>query len=223
MMLAGAVLLAATAGAQSYPPPYPRKNATKVLETKQFIVWNMVWPKGEPTPMHRHVHDQMGTYYASGGRRITALNSEIREATTPVGNLSNTKKGTTHIEEGTTDPPLRAVFLELLHDGPSGPPVTTSTTPALFPRDGAKQTFDDERITVWDYTWQPGTSTGTIRHPRNAMMIWLGTGSLKVTSSAGAVSTLAVEPGTTRYLEAGTTERLDAVTGSPRVMVFEFK
>ena len=39
---------------------------------------------------------------------------------TEVGSLSTTRKGTTHVEEGTTDPPLRAVFIELKKDTPSG-------------------------------------------------------------------------------------------------------
>ena len=223
ILIVGLALLGGSAGAQSYPPPYPRQNATKVLETSQFIVWRMVWPKGQPTAMHRHVHDQVGTYYATGGRRITSVEGEAREATTPVGNLSTTKRGTTHIEEGTTDPPLRAVFMELLHDGPSGPPVTTSTTAALFPRDGAKQTLDDERVNVWDYTWRAGANTGAIRYPRNTLTVWLGEGTLKVTSAAGKVTDLTVQPGDTRYVEAGSAERIEITSGSPRAMAFEFK
>lgn len=223
LMSVAAVLLTATAGAQSYPPPYPRQNATKVLETSQFVVWRMVWPKGQPTAMHRHVHDQVGTYYATGGRRITPIEGEVREASTPVGNLSTTKRGTTHIEEGTTDPPLRAVFMELLHDGPSGPSLSTSGTPSIFPREGAAQTLDDERVTVWDYTWHTGTGSAMVRYPRNTITVWLGAGALKATSAAGKVTTLTVQSGDTRYVEAGTSERIDLVSGMPRAMVFEFK
>src|SRR5436190_7655495 len=92
-------------GAQTYPPAFPRLTATKLMETDRFVVWDIVWPKGEATPMHRHVHDQVGTYYQSGGRAITTLDGETRQATTAVGALSTTKMGTTHIEAGTTDPP----------------------------------------------------------------------------------------------------------------------
>jgi len=222
-MVLGFALLATSVGAQSYPPPYPRQNATKLLETSQFIVWRMVWPKGQPTALHRHVHDQVGTYYESGGRRIISLEGEARETTTPVGSLSTTKRGTTHIEEGTTDPPLRAVFIELLHDGPSGPPVASSATAPLFPREGAKQTFDDERVTVWDYTWPAGADSGPIRYPRNTVIVWLGSGTLKSTAATGEVSNLTVKSGDTRYVEAGQAERIAVVSGSPRAMAFEFK
>ena len=86
--------------------------ATKLLETERIVVWDIVWPKGQPTAMHRHPHDQVGTYYSRGGRLITQPDGTKREGMTEVGNLSTTRKGTTHIEEGATDPPLRAVFIE---------------------------------------------------------------------------------------------------------------
>ena len=120
------------------------------------MVWDIVWPKGQPTPMHQHVHDQVGTYYATGGRAITTPDGVTRETTTPVGALSTTRKGTTHIEEGTTDPPLRAVFVELKQEAGSGVAEAPPQGAAAFPREGAKQLLDDDRVTVWDYTWAPG-------------------------------------------------------------------
>jgi len=227
--------------AQSYPPAFPRANATKLLETDQIVVWRMVWPKGQPTAMHRHLHDQVGTYYEPGGRIITSPDGSKREGFTPVGNLSTTRKGTTHIEEGSTDPPLRAVFIELLRDGPSGRAVTGPSLPgsrsaardgvapaspgpaALFPREGATQILDDERVTVWDCVWPAGASTGAVRYPRNAVTVWLGAGSVRVSDLGGKAEALPVKPGEIRYVKAGTTESLDVLTGSPRAMVFEFK
>ena len=54
-------VLAVVLAAQSYPPAFPRTNATKLMETDRIVVWDIVWPKGQPTPMHQHVHDQVGT------------------------------------------------------------------------------------------------------------------------------------------------------------------
>ena len=44
------------------PPPFPRANAKKLLDTDRITVWDIVWPKGQATAMHRHVYDQVGTY-----------------------------------------------------------------------------------------------------------------------------------------------------------------
>src|SRR3954471_11439944 len=137
------------------PPPFPRTNATKLLETDRFTVWNIVWPKGQPTAMHRHVYDQVGTYYARGGRTITTPDGNARQAMTEVGALSTTRKGTTHIEEGNTDPPLRAVFIELKSDTARMLPAPFPDTMA-FSRPGGRSASDDERVRVTDFTATPG-------------------------------------------------------------------
>src|SRR5262245_35051551 len=163
---------------QNYPPAFPRTNAVKLLETDRFVVWDIVWPKGQPTPLHRHVYDQVGTYYAPGGRIITQPDGSSRSATTPIGALSTTRKGTTHIEEGSTDPPLRAVFIELKYEKPSGLLSEPSGIPPAFPREDSKVLLDDERVTIWDYTWKPGTSGIRSQFPRETVVVWLGPGTM---------------------------------------------
>ena len=63
----GTIVLTAVFAAQQYPPAFPRTNATKLMETDRIVVWDIVWPKGQPTPMHQHVHDQVGTYRRTQG------------------------------------------------------------------------------------------------------------------------------------------------------------
>ena len=115
------------------PPPFPRTNATKLLDTDRITVWDIVWPKGQPTAMHRHVYDQIGTYYSRGGRLITTPDGAARAIITEVGSLSTTRKGTTHIEEGNTrwrnaDPGRRAGDGVGLHMGVRlyGTPISAS-------------------------------------------------------------------------------------------------
>src|SRR3954451_665199 len=121
-------LLSLTLAAQQpeLPPPFPRTNATRLFENDRINICDTVWPQGQPTAMHRHIYDQVGTYYARGGRKITTPDGESRTNMTEVGSLSTTRKGTTHIEEGNTDPPLQAVFIELKKDGPTGQPPASN-------------------------------------------------------------------------------------------------
>jgi hypothetical protein len=215
--------LAAQSLAQSYPPAFPRPTAKKLLETDRVVVWDIVWPKGQPTPMHRHVYDQVGTYYAAGGRVVTTPDGVSRSTMTPVGALSTTRKGTTHIEEGSTDPPLRAVFIELKRDIASGEPEAPSEVPPAFPRDGAKPLLDDERVTIWDYTWGPGARGPMSRYPRDTILIWLANGTLRLASPGGSPAVIDVAPGQIRYKRRGTVEAEEVLSGSPRAMVFAFK
>ena len=217
------VSVATLAAQQELPPPFPRTNATKLLETDRITVWDIVWPKGQPTAMHRHPYDQVGTYYARGGRLITTPDGQARSNITEVGSLSTTRKGTTHIEEGNTDPPLRAVFIELKKDTASGlPAANVGGTPA-FPREGAKQLLDDDRVASWDYTWASGPQSLRYRPAQETVIVWLGDGTVRVTPATGAASTMVVKPGTMRHLDRGAAETLEMVGGSPRALFFQLK
>ena len=223
--LAAALLLyaaAATAQQQDLPPPFPRTNATKLLETDRINVWDIVWPKGQPTALHRHIYDQVGTYYSRGGRLITANDGTERRGMTEIGSLSTTRKGTTHVEEGTTDPPLRAVFIELKKDTPSGVPVASVGGPG-FPREGAKLVLDTERVTAWDYTWAPGGHALRYRAPLDTVIVWLGEGTVRASGASGAPATIDVKAGTMRYLARGADEMLEITHGSPRTLFFQLK
>jgi hypothetical protein len=210
-------------GQQSLPPPFPRTNATKLLENDRINVWDIIWPRGQPTVLHRHIYDQVGTYYQRGGRVITTPDGEKRSNMTEVGRLSTTRKGTTHIEEGNTDPPLRAVFIELKQEKPSGlAPAEVGT--AAFPREGANQVLDDDRVTTWDYaSWAPGPGALKFRAARETIIVWLGEGSLRVTRRAGSTTTVQVKSGTMRHLERDSAETLEMMSGSPRALFFELK
>ena len=73
---------------------------------------------------------------------------------------------------GRYDPPLRAVFIELLQDkGPAAPAPDTSAVS----RSGAKQLLDDDRVTAWDYTWSPGPQGLRYRPARETVIVWLAT------------------------------------------------
>jgi hypothetical protein len=217
------LVVTATSMAQELPPPFPRTNATKLFENDRINVWDIVWPRGQPTALHRHIYDQVGTYYQRGGRVITTADGEKRSNVTEVGSLSTTRKGTTHVEEGNTDPPLRAVFIELKQEKPSGL-IPAKAGAVAFPREGATRVLDDDRVTTWDYaSWAAGPGTLTFRAARETVIVWLGDGSLRVTRSAGSTTTVQVNSGTMRHLDRDAAEMLEMTSGSPRALFFELK
>jgi hypothetical protein len=223
VLVAWLACVAALAAQSPLPPPFPRTNATKLLDTDRITVWDIVWPKGQPTAMHRHVYDQVGTYYARGGRLITTPDGAVRAVITEVGSLSTTRKGTTHIEEGNSDPSLRAVFIELKQENPSGLPDADVGGPAPFPREDAKQILDDERVTAWDYTWTSGPERVRYRPARETVIVWLGAGKLRVRQRGGATTVSDVNAGTMHHLARGSSETLEVVSGSPRAILFQLK
>jgi hypothetical protein len=217
------VCVVALSAQSALPPPFPRTNATKLLDTDRITVWDIVWPKGQPTAMHRHVYDQVGTYYATGGRVITTPDGAARTTFTEVGSLSTTRKGTTHIEEGNTDPPLHAVFIELKRETASGLPDADLGGPAPFPRDGARQILDDDRVTAWDYLWASGPQALRYRPARETVIVWLGAGTLRVTAGDGAAQVSDVRAGTMHHMTRGSNETVEIVSGSARAILFQLK
>src|SRR5262245_16126370 len=199
-----ALILVVTANlmAQELPPPFPRTNATRLFENDRINVWDIVWPKGQPTALHRHIYDQVGTYYARGGRVITTPEGDKRSTMTEVGSLSTTRKGTTHIEEGATDPPLRAVFIELKQSTPSGRPPA-DVGPSSLPRDDAKQVLNDDRVTAWDLTWKAGPGTLRYRAPLDTVIVWLGDGTVRINGGGKPNDSVPVHAGTMRFVARG--------------------
>lgn len=170
-LLAAALLWAASLAAQSYPPPFPRPGAIKMLDNDRVQVWNVSWPKGQQTPLHRHPYDMTGLYYAPGDRMITAADGSKRPVSTAAGGIIWQFKGLTHIEEGTSDDPLRAVMIELKGDGPSGKVRKVDKTAGVAAFTGNMMPLlDNERVTVWDHT-RPAQSARH-RHPLDTVVVW---------------------------------------------------
>jgi quercetin dioxygenase-like cupin family protein len=201
-MIASALLLTAVQAAQSYPPPFPRRGATRLLDNERVQVWNVAWPKGQPTPLHRHPYAMTGQYYAPGDRMITAVDGSKRPVSTKAGGIVWQLKGITHIEEGTSDPPLRAVMIELKQDAPSGQTDASGTAPP-FTASGAMPLLDNERVTVWDYT--PPPKPVTHRHAHDAVGVWIEG------QTPHAV-----------WIARGTTHATD-MAGASRATIFELK
>src|SRR2546428_1383734 len=107
--LRSCVVLSFVIAAQSpsYPPPFPRVGATKLFDNDRVQVWNVSWPKGAPTPLHRHPYDMTGLYYAPGDRLITAVDGTKRPVTPPASGLVWRPKGGDAARGSTAAVPLR--------------------------------------------------------------------------------------------------------------------
>lgn len=176
--------------AQSYPPAYPRPGATKLFENQRVVVWNIAWLKGQPSPLHRHVYDLAGVYYAPGDRMIIAVDGTKRPVTTKAGDIAFQRKGITHIEEGTSESPLRAVFVEMKDDGPSGRVAAAPEGAPPFAEIGTRQLLDNDRVSVWTYSYGFGNEGPRHQHGRDAVVVWIeGTTPRAVFVPAGTIHT----------------------------------
>ncbi len=230
-ILLGTILACGTVGtiaqqaappSANLPPPFPRAGAKQLLDNERVTVWDVVWPKGQPTALHRHPYALAGVYLDPGTRVITATDGSTRNVSNEPGGVTFQLKGLTHVEEGTSDPPLHAIMIELKQDAPVGDDASPDLPPA-FPRDGAKQLLDNDRVRVWDYAFTPHRVGPLHRHVRDAVAVWLEGGKLRTTPRDGAPSVNTQTKFTATYSRRGTVHTEEAIEGAPHAYVFELK
>jgi len=150
------------------PPAYPRPGTTKLFENARVQVWDIVWLK-QQYPLHRHVYDLTGVYYTDGDRTIVSEAGERRPVHTTAWDTAFQLKGVTHIEEGASDAPLRAVFVEMKEPAATGA-IDSAASPSAFPNGRGKQLRDNERSILWEFV-PPPPPAGQHRHQRDAVVI----------------------------------------------------
>jgi hypothetical protein len=202
MRLMAALLTFAALGGQTYPPPYPRAGVKALIDNARAQVWDVSWPKGDPPGIHRHLYDMTGLYYWPGDRRITQPDGSTRNISTKAGQIQWQLKGITHMEEGLSDDPLRAVMIELKGDGPSGKVEKTPGVPAFT--NSTMPLLDNERVTVWDYTKPAAPAKHS--HPMDTFVVW----------TEGRV-------GHAVFVPAGTVHTDEPIASATKATIFELK
>jgi hypothetical protein len=184
------------------PPAYPRPGTTKLLENNRVIVWDISWLK-QQYPLHRHPYDLTGVYYTDGDRIIVSESGGRRPVHTASWETAFQLKGVTHIEEGASDSPLRAVFVEMKEPSASGV-MDKAAMPAAFPDGVGKQLRDNERSVLWEFVPPPASKAH--RHQRDAIVIAFAGKSPKAS-----------------FVNRGTVHNDEGVSGADSLYVVELK
>jgi len=177
----------------SLPPPFPRDGAARLLENDRVMVWDVAWLR-QAYPVHRHVYDYAGVYYTSGDRIIVSESGARSPAATAAWDTFFFRRGVTHSEEGASDAPLRAVFVEFKESTPLGPADMPSTL--------GKKLRESERVVISELVPAPSLHS----HARDAVV----------------VSFINMKPRVT-FVPRGTTHNDEQTAGADRAYIFELK
>jgi hypothetical protein len=208
-----------TAVAQSYPPAYPRKNATEILQNDRVNVWEVLWPKDQPTPMHEHTFDQFSITLREGSKRATRPGGPLgKPHGDTVGSVAFTPKGTIHMEEGTSDIPTQKIMLEVK------PFASAEDVQAVLPAEGAVKVFENGRLAAWDLTWKPQQAISYDAENFATVTVFLDGGTIHSLTGQGAAQDAVRHPGEVVYSAQGTEAHTEqAMSGSPRAVIVELK
>ncbi len=202
------VLVTAMAGqaapSTDYPPPYPRPGTTALFENDAVAVWDVAWLK-QKYPLHRHRYDLIGVSYVEGDRIITQGAAPGRLSRTQPWVFQANVAGNTHVEEGASDPPMRAVLMEVKAAEPKNEAVET---PDAVRQIVGPPSWDNRRAFAWAVP--PGTAAPLHRHVRDAVEL--------VFSGATPATTPTVT-----FVPAGTVHEGPAPDAGGRVFMFELK
>jgi quercetin dioxygenase-like cupin family protein len=216
------VLVLAVRALQTYPTPFPREGATKVLENDRVAVWMIQWTKGRPTPVHEHRLDVVAVAVDPTETRATAPDG----SSTPVrswrpGDVFFQPAGVIHREESLGDGG-RLVAIELKPGRGPGTRVP-SDLPRAFPRDDAKLVQENAQLAVWDVRWTLGRAVPAHTHDRDVVSVTIEPGVLKFTAPDGQERVAPQDVGAVVYVPRGNSHREESVDRSPRAIIIELK
>ena len=143
---ANVVLLAFVAiQAAELPPPFPRPGTAALFVNEAVAVWDVSWLQ-QKYPLHTHRYDLIGVSYAEGDRIITQGDRPGRRVNTKPWVFQTNRANVTHVEEGASDPPMRAVLIEVKSAAPR--------PEAAEPADGLRQVagapaWENNRAAAW--------------------------------------------------------------------------
>ena len=125
-------------------------------------------------------------------------------------------KGATHAS------PKHAIVVDL-KDVSVAPISNPTKYPLAFPRPNAKKVVDNNRVTIWDYTWTPNQPTPMHFHDKDVVVVYLADGQLKSTALDGKVDVNTLSVGLTRFNAPNRTHTEELVKGQARAFIVELK
>jgi quercetin dioxygenase-like cupin family protein len=211
-------LIAVSASAQTYPPAYPRPNATRIIDNDRINAWDVTWIKDQPTPLHTHAIDQFSITLRGGLLRVSPAGGPWTQAhMSKAGSVNFVPVGTTHREEGMSDIPQHKIMLEV-KPSPRHPDVH-GTSPA----DGAVKLFENDRLIAWDLRWAVGQKIARTAQDLDTVTVFLEDGTLR-TAGSGTPVTASHKAGETLYVPRGIPARVEeAVAGTPHAVIVALK
>lgn len=206
---------------QDLPHAFPREGAQQLIDNNRVTVWDTTWANGKMSAMHRHKYDMVDIELADATERIGTPDGKSQPVAHKLGDVRFVPKGVTHFEQSTTDK-RHAIQIDL-KDVSVSPIPNRTRYPLAFPRPGVKKVLDNNRVTVWDYTWTSGQPTPMHFHDKDVVVVYLAEGQLKSTTVDGKADVNAITFGMTRFNAPNRTHTEELIKGAARAIIVELK
>jgi hypothetical protein len=116
----------------------------------------------------------------------------------------------------------RSIIIDL-KDNPVAPIPNPTSYQLAFPRPGSKKVLENDRVIVWDCTWELGVATPMHFHDKDVVVWFLEDGDLKSTTPDGKETLNQYTSGTIKFNKRDRTHTETLVHGKQRAIITELK
>jgi hypothetical protein len=116
----------------------------------------------------------------------------------------------------------RTVVIEL-KEHPVAPLVNKSGFPNAFPRPHVKKLFENDRVIVWSYRWNPGEATPMHFHDKDVVVVYQEATALKGTAPDGKSTVNEYSAGQTKFNLRDRTHTETLIRGTGSAVMTELK
>lgn len=205
----GLPLLAANLVAAPQPAP--------VIDNERVIVWDVILSKGVSGPATPPGVDTVIMFLEGGSIRTVAADGTGTTTTRKFGDAVFVPKGSNATDTLVSDGAAHEIVIAL-KDHPTPAIPNTTGYPAAFPRPGSVNMLDNERVSVWHYSWVPDVPTPMHFHDKDIVVAFRYDGALKSVTPDGAsainpnkAGDIRFNKGNRAHYEVLTTQRQSAV------------
>ena len=183
---------------QGCVPALAQENSTKILENERVVVWRIgpdtLSPARQP--------------------RLPAVLISLADGATRF--IDATDTSTVRPKSG------QAILIEL-KDHSVTPLEAPKGIVRAFPRQGAKQILDNDRVNVWDFTWAKGMKTDLHFHDKDVVLVYLSPGTVRSIPQKGEPTAEPRSFGEVRFGPRGRTHVEECIDGPRRDIIVELK
>jgi hypothetical protein len=177
-----------------------QENSTKILENERVVVWRIGADTNGLSPARQLRFPAVLISLVDGAIRFISAN-----------------------DTSTIRPNSGPAILIALKDHFVTPLEAPGSIVRAFPRQGAKQILDNDRVLVWDFTWAKGTKTDLHFHDKDVVLVYLSPGTVRSIPLKGEPTAEPRSFGEARFAPRGRTHVEECIDGPRRDIIVELK
>jgi hypothetical protein len=204
------------------PPAWPRPGATLLVENDRGAAYNVVYPKDQPTPFHRHRYFFAGLDLNTATIKVTRLDGKFDLHPVIKNRMWFLPRDLMHQEMSTTDPGRHTVVIDI-KDKSVAEAANTTGLPANTYAPSQSKVVDNERVTIWDCAWSPGAQAVPAFDSRDVFLAFAEGGDLSIATPGQPAKVQHYDAGQAIFLPGGQARAIGSAGGTIHVMLVELK